>query len=137
MNYNKVFLLFITLLYARQVGRYKKNANTSDKKRHATRALPTISFEKGLSPFENHFIRNQSDKLAVGGFIVGSIYLDAENAVDIFDFSSVSGNLNRVTDGSFDLTAARFELVCDGRIKFFGYVIDYIGRVHNHLDGFP
>ena len=137
MNYNKVFLLFITLLYARQVGRYKKTQILRTKKGTRTRALSTISFEKGLSPFENHFIRDQSDKLAVGGLIVGSIYLDAENTVYIFDFSSVPGNFNRVTDSSFDLTAARFELVCDGRIKLFGYVIDYIGRIHNHLDGFP
>ena len=121
MNYNKVFLLFITLLYARHSRRYKKYATTLNKKDTRMRALQTYRPENGLSPFENHFIRNQSDKLAAGGFIVGSIYFYAENTVYIFDFSSVPRNLNRVANGSFDLTAARFKLVCDGRIKFFGY----------------
>ena len=55
-----------------------------------------------LYAFEEHFVGDEGDKLAVGRFLVMVIDSDAEERVDIFYFAAVPSHFYGVADGAFD-----------------------------------
>ena len=55
-----------------------------------------------LCTLEQEFVRNECDKLAVCGFVVGRVDFDPENVVDVFDFSAIPGDFDCVAYRAFD-----------------------------------
>ena len=71
-----------------------------------------------LRAFQYHLVRDKRDKFPVRGLIVCCVNLNAENAVDIFDFAAIPGDFDCVSYRALDLAAARVELIGNRRIQF-------------------
>ena len=83
-----------------------------------------------LYRFEQHFVGDEGDKLAVGGFFVVAVYAYSEERIDVFYLASVPCHFYGVAYRAFDFGRTGIEFFRDFGIQFFCYAVYNVGIVY-------
>ena len=82
-------------------------------------------------------VRNEGDKLTIGGLSFGIGHRIAEEALQGVQVAPVPGYFNGVADCPLHSTWRGTEGFCDLRVQYLGDGVDYIHVVHGNDDRLP